>query len=186
MRPSERASAGRRVGVAVGAICLAVSACGSSATVTASPSPTTPLTAAIDTTIDQMLTQVIDHQVGFAILTIDDGRNYYVQVSSASDGLVAEAVSNLYLDPAAALSADQAASLQRLGWVLSQSPTGSGQGAPPSGPSATGDLSGNWWRQWAWPARPLDLVQPVRAFLLQTLPIYGWTPGSPVSIRTGN
>ena len=130
--------------------------------------------------IDRMITDIVEHRTDFATLNFNDRDNYYIQLLFTDDGLVVEAASNRCSTSYPRLSADQEASLTRLGWLPNEGCDNA------QDPRTCQCHPTNWWRLWAWPASPLDLVEPVREFILQTLPTYGWTPTTPVTVDTGN
>jgi hypothetical protein len=116
--------------------------------------------------IDAVLAHLAADPGGFAILTLDARRNYYVQVATSELGLIAEAVGNVHLKPDDALGANEQAALEGLGWI------------------PNGDGSENWSMVFdGWPTGGSDRVADVLLRAMTT--IYGWRTTDGLAIRTG-
>ena len=103
----------------------------------------------------------------FIILRADEAKNYYVQfAASRGEPIVrAEAVSNLYLEPAHMLSPRQSKALLALGWN------------PP-----TPGQSPNFYRDWE--VRDAKTRRQMARLALQTLvEIYGFAPTERVAFK---
>jgi hypothetical protein len=114
--------------------------------------------------LNAALTYIAGGAATFAIFTIDEDRNQYVQVSGGGDGLHAEAVGDRYLKSGSALSGAQADALRAQGWTVDP-------------------RSGNWTRSFdGWPESGSDAA--VEA-LAQALEVYGWRRSDPLKIESG-
>jgi hypothetical protein len=104
----------------------------------------------------------------FAIFALADDRNYFVQALGRKDDktMLAEAVSNNFLEPEFALSEEQTAQLLEMGWN------------PPEGKDSP---RCNFWRE---PKLFTDANrQELARFLLRTLTeVYGYRPGDPLDV----
>jgi hypothetical protein len=101
----------------------------------------------------------------FALFIVDDQKNYYIQFTAepGETSLHAEAVSNEYLDPEFALTPEQIARLQSMGW-----------NAPGTFPNFYQDREA---------ITDEDRLQIAREVMQASIEVYGWMPGQPINVE---